>query len=113
MCNYFSFGYESRIGLGFEKVRTSSIFANLLLYVVEGFKKFGHSRNPHVKDVCESFVETKPDGTEKAIFQHDPTKNEPFLKGNPSTLALINSTYMCRGMPFWPHSLKSGVRRRK
>lgn len=39
MCNYFSVGIESRIGLGFEKKRTNSHITNKCVYGWEGLKK--------------------------------------------------------------------------
>ena len=40
MCNYCSFGVDARIGLGFDKNRTSSRYMNKFIYGWEGFKKF-------------------------------------------------------------------------
>jgi len=37
--NYFSFGVESRIGLGFDKSRTKSRLCNMCVYTYEGIKK--------------------------------------------------------------------------
>lgn len=39
MCNYFSIGVESRIGLGFDKKRTRNAFCNKTRYFTEGVKK--------------------------------------------------------------------------
>jgi diacylglycerol kinase (ATP) len=39
MCNYFSIGVESRIGIGFDKVRTGNQHCNKLCYGWEGLKK--------------------------------------------------------------------------
>lgn len=54
MCNYFSIGVESRIGLGFEKLRTNSAFCNKTCYVWEGFKKMCCVTNtPKIRDVVD------------------------------------------------------------
>jgi diacylglycerol kinase (ATP) len=39
MCNYFSIGVESRIGLGFDKRRTGNVCCNKFFYFTEGLKK--------------------------------------------------------------------------
>lgn len=39
LCNYFSIGVESRIGVGFDRYRTRSQFLNKLRYAAEGLKK--------------------------------------------------------------------------
>lgn len=39
MCNYFSFGVDSRIGYGFDKHRTKYVCGNKCVYCWEGFKK--------------------------------------------------------------------------
>ena len=67
MCNYFSFGIDSRIGYGncerknflltfspkgFDKKRTKSRFKNKLVYFCEGIKKT-FLKTPKVNDVLE------------------------------------------------------------
>jgi diacylglycerol kinase (ATP) len=54
MCNYFSFGVDSRIGFGFDKNRTTSVLGNKCVYCWEGFKKM-FIRTAKIKDVVESF----------------------------------------------------------
>lgn len=39
MSNYMSVGVDARIGLGFDKNRTSSAIGNKCVYCWEGFKK--------------------------------------------------------------------------
>jgi diacylglycerol kinase (ATP) len=46
MCNYFSIGVESRIGLGFDRKRTTSPFLNKVVYCWEGFKKMFMKTQP-------------------------------------------------------------------
>jgi diacylglycerol kinase (ATP) len=61
MCNYFSLGVESRVGLGFEKKRTSNAICNKCVYFCEGIKKFmccrGRKRTLKVKE-CVDYVAT-------------------------------------------------------
>jgi len=52
MCNYFSFGIDSRIGYGFDKKRTQSRCKNQLVYCCEGIKKM-FLKTPKVNDVLE------------------------------------------------------------
>lgn len=54
MCNYFSIGVESRIGLGFEKKRTSHAITNKCVYGIEGLKKMCCcSKTLKIKDVVD------------------------------------------------------------
>lgn len=57
MCNYFSIGVESRIGLGFDRKRTKSAFLNKVVYCWEGFKKMFMKTNnmPIVIDSLEKY----------------------------------------------------------
>lgn len=99
MCNYFSIGIESRIGLGFDKHRTGSAFCNDLWYTWEGFKKmFCCSRTKKIRDIVEK-VTTKVDGEEKIIFATDPktTDAESLLRGNPVSLVCTNINSMMGG----------------
>jgi len=70
MCNYFSFGVDSRIGYGFDKGRTKSRFGNKIVYCWEGFKKF-FTKTPRVNDVVENIQVLKitPDGQEVPLKQ--------------------------------------------
>lgn len=53
MCNYFSLGVESRVGLGFEKKRTGNAFCNKVVYGWEGLKKFCCKRTLKIKDALD------------------------------------------------------------
>jgi len=56
MCNYFSFGVDSRIGFGFDKHRTTSVLGNKCVYCWEGFKKM-FIKTARMKDIVDTFVE--------------------------------------------------------
>lgn len=56
MCNYFSFGVESRIGYGFDKFRTSSVCGNKCVYCWEGFKKM-FLKTTKINDLVQNFEE--------------------------------------------------------
>jgi len=58
MCNYFSFGVDSRIGYGFDKGRTKSRCGNKVVYAWEGFKKF-FTKTPRLNDIVENIQNVK------------------------------------------------------
>jgi len=68
MCNYYSFGVDSRIGYGFDKGRTKSRLGNKVVYCWEGFKKF-FTKTPRVNDVVENIQVLKitPNGQELSV----------------------------------------------
>ncbi len=107
MCNYFSIGVESRIGLGFDKKRTTSAFCNDLCYGWEGFKKlccFCTSKTKKIRDVID-FVSTKDieSGNERIIFATDKSiPSEHYLHGNPVSFVVSNINSMMGGKAkFW------------
>lgn len=54
MSNYFSVGVESRVGLNFEKKRTSSKLCNKTCYAFQGLKKMVCcGKTARIKDVVE------------------------------------------------------------
>jgi len=58
MCNYFSFGVESRIGYGFDKGRTKSRLGNKIVYFWEGLKKLV-KKTPRLNDVVDNIESLK------------------------------------------------------
>ncbi len=73
MCNYFSIGIESRIGLGFDKKRTSSVFVNKMYYGWEGIKKMCFAgQTKKIRDIVDYMTTLdKETGKEKIIFASD------------------------------------------
>ena len=72
MCNYFSIGVESRVGLGFEKKRTTNAHCNKCVYVCEGLKKLmccrGRARTLKIKE-CVDYVSTiDQEGNDRILF---------------------------------------------
>lgn len=53
MSNYFSIGVESRVGLGFDKKRTSNIFCNKCIYFCEGVKSLCCKKTLKIKDIVD------------------------------------------------------------
>lgn len=73
MCNYFSIGIESRIGLGFDKHRSSSAFANNMWYTWEGLKKMCCcSSTKKIRDVVDRVTCMEENGQEELIFTTHP-----------------------------------------
>jgi len=60
MTNYISIGVDARIGLGFDKHRSNSIFKNKCRYCWEGFKKLFISTSK-MNSVIESLEELEKD----------------------------------------------------
>lgn len=100
MCNYFSIGIESRIGLGFDKKRTSSAFCNNMCYGWEGIKKMCcSSKTKKIRDVID-YVSTHDieSGQERIIFATDKAKDsEHYLHGNPVSFVVTNINSMMGG----------------
>ena len=95
MCNYFSVGIESRIGLGFDKSRTGSACCNKFWYGWEGLKKMCCCRGNKTKRIKETikYVATvDPEtGAEKILFASDQTiDSENYIKGDPVSFVCTN-----------------------
>lgn len=70
MINYFSFGTNERIGLGFDKNRTQSRLGNNLRYTLEGVKKLTLRPAPLVSDLVTELIlgpQGLSDRTAKAV----------------------------------------------
>lgn len=57
--NYFSLGYDARVGFGFEKSRSSSRCCNKLIYFWEGLKKNCCTKTIPIRGFLKSFQEIK------------------------------------------------------
>lgn len=121
MCNYFSFGLESRIGLGFDKKRTHSQVLNKLVYIWEGAKKSLWSKVAFVPSFVESMrhvnqpaahqdeVHNCPKDKTEVIFVADEDSKEngvPLLKGTPLNMLFLNINSMSGGLDLWSWSKK-------
>jgi len=133
MCNYYSFGVDSRIGYGFDKGRTKSRLGNKVVYCWEGFKKI-FTKTPRLNEIVDNIQNIKiiDDGQEaplKEIQREEvqPT-NDDFLmypkseiknaredgkvytnvtviKGNPSVFLCLNiPSYMGGASDPWRSS---------
>lgn len=103
MCNYFSVGIESRIGLGFDKKRTTSTIGNKIRYGIEGIKKL-FTKTPRIGDVMDSCT----GGDKSVIFSTDPSSPE-LLRGNPISLIFLNINSFAGGCDLWKVSSRRGL----
>ncbi|EER04109.1 diacylglycerol kinase, epsilon, putative [Perkinsus marinus ATCC 50983] len=114
ICNYFSIGVESRIGLGFDKHRTKSKLLNKAVYVVEGTKKLTFTRTPPIPDLissatCPSIVD-QPSGEDRNIFTTNAVGERSHLIGNPVSIIMLNIPSIMGGCDIWSKSRKIGIR---
>ena len=104
MCNYFSMGLESRIGLGFDKKRQNSSFMNKMVYGWEGLKKTFMS-TPRIDEVVESV-----DGGSGVLLSFSSDKTSPTcVKGSPVSLIFMNINSFAGGCDLWTNSKKLGT----
>ena len=105
MCNYFSVGIESRIGLGFDKKRTKSQFLNKAVYGWEGIKKMFTS-TPKITDVVASLT-----AHDKTIFSTDQKGSDSVsvLMGRPVSLIFMNINSFAGGCNLWDGAKKPGI----
>ena len=88
MTNYFSVGLDARIGVGFDKRRTTSKIFNRMIYCWEGFKKIFCLPNTRVPEITSTFYEDS-----NCIFNNSsidkrlPEKTSVFLALNSRTYA--------------------------
>ena len=104
MCNYFSLGVESRIGLGFDRKRTNSAFLNKVVYCWEGFKKMfmKTKKIPAVVDVVEK-VDLNAQDIQKSqgkkleeiniSIDHETLQKQTVLKSKVPAMTLENAQH--------------------
>eukprot|EP00923_Selenidium_pygospionis_P021146 GHVN01036420.1.p1 GENE.GHVN01036420.1~~GHVN01036420.1.p1 ORF type:complete len:103 (-),score=10.21 GHVN01036420.1:572-880(-) len=61
-------GVESRIGIGFDKRRTTSKFGNKWAYFTEGLKKSFLSSTPKVEDLINSMIRMSDEASAGAFL---------------------------------------------
>lgn len=90
MCNYFSIGIESRIGLGFEKSRSDHYIKNKCIYGWEGIKKMCCvAKTAKIKNVVDYVSKIGPDGSESIMFKSDK------VKGAEDNIPIISKYIIC------------------
>eukprot|EP01066_Platyproteum_vivax_P011174 Platyproteum_vivax@DN5069_c0_g1_i1.p1 len=104
MLNYFSFGLESRIGMGFDRNRGKSRFANKVVYMNETLKKL-FKRTLRIPDLIEKVEMVDPlDSTKVVETIYDGGASGPHMVGKPCSLICINIPSMFGGCPVWESS---------
>ena len=100
MCNYFSIGVESRIGIGFDKSRTGSACCNQAVYGWEGLKKMCCTpRTNRINEVIDHMSSVDKDtGIEKIIFATGlKTQSDHYINGSPVSFVCTNINQMMGG----------------
>jgi diacylglycerol kinase (ATP) len=104
MCNYFSIGIESRVGLGFDKKRTKSAACNKVCYGLEGLKKMFcccccHKKTMTVRETIDYLAVIDQEGKENILFATDPklSGSSHFLRGDPVSIVCTNISSMMGG----------------
>lgn len=83
--NYFSLGYDARVGFGFEGSRSSSRFFNKLIYFWEGLKKSCCRRTITVRGFIKAFKTIESKNKKKKLenyYDKYNLKNEHVLESN-------------------------------
>ncbi len=104
MSNYFSVGSDARVGLGFDKKRTTSKCCNKCCYGCEGFKKLWCcSKTLKVKQMVNCVYSTDQEGNNKIVFAASrQMDSDTYLSGDPITLVLTNiNSYMGGRLNVW------------
>ena len=86
--NYFSLGFDARVGFQFEQHRSSSRFCNKFIYAIEAAKRiFCCKKNYGLSDLLDSFqeesLEEKPkekkEQKETELLEIEEVRNDPIL----------------------------------
>jgi diacylglycerol kinase (ATP) len=101
MCNYFSVGVESRIGLGFDKKRTNSAFCNKACYGWEGIKKMfcccGLTRTHKVREVIDNVSIVNELGASSVVFSAEASPEHRSIRGDPVSFVCTNISSIMGG----------------
>jgi diacylglycerol kinase (ATP) len=85
MGNYFSIGVESRIGVGFDRNRTTSQSCNKCVYICEGAKK-NFARTVRVDEILDSLWVEEPAAPESPA---DATTTAPLVSDETAAVAVV------------------------
>uniref|UniRef100_A0A0G4GAF9 Diacylglycerol kinase n=1 Tax=Chromera velia CCMP2878 TaxID=1169474 RepID=A0A0G4GAF9_9ALVE len=111
-CNYFSCGFESKVGIGFDRNRKKSALANKMVYMTEGMKKMYCCHSiMKIDEIFEKMVKKNSDGTEEVVFmgvehgkhaaQSKDDTAHPYFAKQPVSLVAINIGSMMGGCDVW------------
>lgn len=108
MCNYFSLGVESRIGIGFDKGRSNNAVKNKMVYTKEGLKKSLFTNTLKVNEIVHSLTVGK-DGSRRVAFTTQPGPHS--LLQESASLICVNIPSFASGMNLWGTSKVCGLQR--
>lgn len=104
MCNYFSLGVESRIGIGFDKGRSNNAVKNKMVYTKEGLKKSLFTNTLKVNETVHSLTVGKE---RRVAFTTQPG---PYsLLQESASLICVNIPSFASGMNLWGASKACGL----
>lgn len=92
MVNYLSIGGDARVGLGFEKHRSSSMCWNKCCHCWEGFKKLCCVSTMGMNDVMMGITRDNEEEEEIVIVaaKNYAKESESYLTGNPASIMFSN-----------------------
>eukprot|EP00919_Chromeraceae_sp_WS-2016_P007223 GHVR01016992.1.p1 GENE.GHVR01016992.1~~GHVR01016992.1.p1 ORF type:complete len:530 (+),score=134.39 GHVR01016992.1:231-1592(+) len=103
--NYFSFGVDSKIGIGFDRRRKKTAFGNKMVYLTEGMKKICCHKIDKLTELVESFEAIDGGGSHTIVAapkkSKDKTQTEPVFIGSPVSLVAINIPSFAGGCDIW------------
>jgi len=112
MINYFSIGQDSKVGMEFDKHRTTSQGCNLLVYAFQGLgAEIDCSHIQHVGDLVSNLhAGTGPEDPILFGYEEEPSGDVPELVGNPESLMFLNVNSYAGGTGhFWQMDAPLGV----
>jgi diacylglycerol kinase (ATP) len=124
VCNYFSVGFDARVGVGFDKLRAKSRLINKSIYGWEGAKKLLFKKKGVIGEIVDSLSELKTESSlssaadghsleeKNTVFKvgKGGDSDEPKLMGNPVSLIFMNIPSISGGLDIWKWSKsKMGV----
>ena len=84
--NYFSLGFDARVGFQFEHRRTSNRCCNKVVYALEGAKRiFCCKKNYGISQLLDSFIEGGNNPNSNTISSDNDNKNNILLKEDKSS----------------------------
>jgi len=111
MINYFSIGQESKVGVAFDKNRTSSQTCNLCVYACQGLgTELDCLSQQHIGDIVSGMhLGTGPEAP--VLFAYCEEHSFPELVGNPESLMFLNvDSYAGGAARFWQRATRCGVK---